>query len=270
MLDGAISVFGGNGMKKITVLPIDLQLFADGAADEGFNAFSNLEEFVGGSEEAEDIEVEEEEEIEIEDEAESEEEETDVETEDEPDATAKKPAKKVDTEEPKKPMSKQEYALVQEKRKNKDILKLVESLVNEVKELKGAETERSQAKKKETLITKYIEQGYEEAAATMFADKDMKIDSVSSEVESLKKMFEELASGKQSSFDTKTQAEQTMLYKQGKAQKVKTETTATPDTRETVKMTAEMKKDYEKAKKTPWGKTMSASAFAKSWKESFQ
>ena len=97
----------------------------------------------------------------------------------------------------------------------------------------------------------------------------MKIDNVTSEIGNLKKMIEELASGKQSSYDTKTQTEQSILYKQGKGQKVKTESTTVSGAKETIKMTREQKADWERFKNTSWGKGKTAKEFLKSWNESF-
>ena len=253
-------------MKNYELLNMNLQLFAEDDEEDN-NPFSNFEDFVASDEEEDSSEPADEQDEYIEEE----EEELPFEEEEEPKKEQKKQPKRPEAtaDEGKKQLSKQEYALVQEKRKNKDLVGMMKTLMEEVASLKNSENERTIEKKKTQYVQSYLEDGYDELSATRMAEKDLKIDSINSEIGNLRKMVEEVQKGTISTYETKTQAEQAMLYKQAKAKQSKVDTIANTSGSEGVKLTPEQKRDWEAYKKAPWGQGKSLKEFLKLHKETF-
>lgn len=258
-------------MNMYELFEIDLQLFAKDEEDDN-NPFSNFEDFVGDDEPEEELldDADEQEQDEESDELAYEEEET-LETEEPIKQHKKNVVKKADvaTLEGKKTLSKQEYALVQEKRKNKDLLSMMQTLMQEVQGLKNSENERTVERKRSQYIQSYMESGYDEVSANTMADKDIKIDSITGEIGNLKKAIEDMQKGNQSTYETKTQAEQAILYRQAKAKQSKVDAIANTTTADKVSLTAEQKKDWEAFRKAPWGQGKSLKEFLKLHKETF-
>lgn len=239
---------------------LNLQLFAMDEEETENNPFANFEDFV--SQEEEDDSADEQ----MEEAEDEEQEEVEEEQQEELEETPKQ--KKQDK--PKKEMSKTEYALVQAKKENKSLKEVIKSLDSRLANIEKSESERSLERKKKDLVATYIDKGFDEDEAEARASEVIEKDVLKNDIQILKTQLQELLGGQQSSYDAKVQTEQSLLYKQAKAQRSKVDaTTAGTTVEQTFKMTPQQKKDWEAIQRTPWGKSMSKKDFLKSWQESF-
>lgn len=231
---------------------IDLQMFAE---EEGFDAMSNFTDWVSEGEEIEeDTSIADEQEDEEVEEAEEELEETE-EIQDVEDKEIKKDVKSNPKQQQKRPLTKQEHALIQLKKQNKA---LKESFEQRLMALENRESERNYDVKKKELINAYTSKGYDEDLAIELAEEKIEKEKLRNEITSFKSELEALKNGVQYQHDIKTQAEQSILYKQAKAQKSKVDTLSqSKPTGSPIKMTSEQKR--------VWGMIQNAAQKGQSW-----